>query len=201
MPNIVTAQELRDVLGVSVSLYSDAYLDQIIDSAELTILPMLTAYESAVTAYEIRNNQIFFTTQRVNDFVEGQNVIVANCGATANGTYTVLSRIATLGTELLSPYTFSAVKVTADTLTDIPVIPAGTATLSGSSAAQIYAGVAPIQSAILVVSVEIFQSVTAPGNMTNSVDFNPSPFVLGRSLQNRVIGLLSAYIDVETICQ
>jgi len=200
MPNIVTAQELRDVLGVSVSLYSDAYLDQIIDSAELTILPMLTAYESAVTSYVIRNNQIFFTTQRVNDFVEGQSVIVANCGATANGTYTVLSRIATLGTELLSPYTFSAVKVTADTLTVIPVIPAGTATLSGSSAAQIYAGVAPIQSAILVVSVEIFQSVTAPGNMTNSVDFNPSPFVLGRSLQNRVIGLLSAYIDVETIC-
>jgi len=31
--------------------------------------------------------------------------------------------------------------------------------------------------------------------------FNPSPFVLGRSLQNRVIGLLGAYLDVETMCQ
>jgi hypothetical protein len=201
MPSIVTADELRDVLGVSVSLFSDVYLDQIIDSAELTILPMLTAYESAVTSYDIKSNTIFFTTQRVNNFVEGQSVIVANCGATANGTYTVNSRIEALGSEILLPYTFSATKVTSDTLTVIPVIPAGTATLSGASAAEIYAGIAPIQSAILVVSVEIFQSVTAPGNMTNSVDFNPSPFVLGRSLQNRVIGLLSAYIDVETICQ
>jgi len=200
MPNIVTADELRSVLGVSDSLFSDAYLDQIIDSAELTILPMLTAYEFAVTGYVIRNNKIFFTTQRVNEFVEGQSVVVTNCGATANGTYTVDSRRPTFGTGLVSPYTFSATKVTADTLTVIPVIPAGKATLSGASAAEIYSGVAPVQSAILVVSVEIFQSVTAPGNMTNSVDFNPSPFVLGRSLQNRVIGLLSAYIDVETIC-
>ena len=194
MPSIVTADELRDVLGVSVSLFSDVYLDQIIDSAELTILPMLTAYESAVTSYYIKSNKIYFSTQRLNYFVEGQSVVVANSGATPNGTYTIDS-------EYKSPFIFSADKTASDTLTTIPIIPAGTATLSGASAAEIYAGIAPIQSAILVVSVEIFQSVTAPGNMTNSVDFNPSPFVLGRSLQNRVIGLLSAYIDVETICQ
>jgi hypothetical protein len=194
MPNIVTADELRAVLGVSDSLFSDVYLEQIIDSAELTILPMLTAYESAVTSYYIKDNKIVFSTQRINYFVEGQDVVVANCGATANGTYTI-------DNLYKSPFMFTATKVASDTLSIIPVIPAGTATLDGASAAEIYSGVAPIQSAILVVSVEIFQSVTAPGNMTNSVDFNPSPFVLGRSLQNRVIGLLSAYIDVETICQ
>jgi hypothetical protein len=48
MPNIVTADELRQVLGVSESLFSDEYLDSIIDSAEITILPMLTQYQSAV---------------------------------------------------------------------------------------------------------------------------------------------------------
>jgi len=37
--------------------------------------------------------------------------------------------------------------------------------------------------------------------MTNNVDFNPSPFVLGRSLQNRVIGLLNPFIDVEIFAQ
>jgi hypothetical protein len=73
--------------------------------------------------------------------------------------------------------------------------------LSGSSAAQLYANTPPIQTAILVVSTEIFQSVIAPGNMTNNVDFNPSPFVLGRSLQNRVISLLNPFIDVEIFAQ
>jgi hypothetical protein len=200
MPNIVTADELRAVLGVSDSLFDDAYLEQIIDSAELTILPMLTAYTSAVTTYEIKSNKIYFSTQRLNQFVEGQSVVVANCGATANGTYTVDNQVLDPFREY-DRFIFCADKTATDTATPIPVIPAGSATLSGSSAAEIYAGIAPIESAILVVSVEVFQSVTASGNMTASVDFNPSPFVLGRSLQNRVIGLLSAYIDVESICQ
>ena len=81
------------------------------------------------------------------------------------------------------------------------IIPAGSATLEGSSAAELYANVPPVKSAILVVSVEIFQSVTASGNMTTNENFNPSPFVLGRSLQSRIIGLLSPFIDVETMAQ
>jgi hypothetical protein len=161
---------------------------------------MLTAYTSAVTTYEIKSNKIYFSTQRLNQFVEGQSVVVANCGATANGTYTVDNQVLDPLREY-DRFIFCADKTATDTATPIPVIPAGSATLSGSSAAEIYAGIAPIESAILVVSVEVFQSVTASGNMTASVDFNPSPFVLGRSLQNRVIGLLSAYIDVESICQ
>ena len=51
MPSIVTAGQLRTVLGVSVSLYSDAYLEEIINTAEDVILPMLVANVSAVTAY------------------------------------------------------------------------------------------------------------------------------------------------------
>jgi hypothetical protein len=53
MPNIVTVDELRAVLGVSDSLYDDAYLEQIIDSAELTILPMLTGIYKR--GYYLRN--------------------------------------------------------------------------------------------------------------------------------------------------
>jgi len=52
-----------------------------------------------------------------------------------------------------------------------------------------------------VVSVEVFQSVTASGNMTTSENFNPQPFILGRSLQSRVVGLLSPFLDVETMAQ
>ena len=193
MPNIITAQQLRDVLGVSDSLYSDVYLDQIIDSAEQIILPMLTAYQSAIKAYSIIDGIIYFTTQRENYFVEGQDVVVTGLGA-VDDTYTIIPNNRGI-------FIFTADTIAADTDTVIPVIPAGVAVLDGSSAAELYADTPPIQSAILVVSTEIFQSVTAPGNMTNNVDFNPSPFVLGRSLQNRVISLLNPFIDVEIFAQ
>tara|TARA_R110000868_G_scaffold157521_2_gene384866 strand:+ start:3276 stop:3857 length:582 start_codon:yes stop_codon:yes gene_type:complete len=193
MPNIITAEQLRDVLGVSDSLYDDTYLDQIIDSAEQIILPMLTAYQSAIRAYVIIDNEIHFSTQRENYFVQGQDVVVTGLGA-LDDTYTVIP-------SNRGAFSFSANIVAANSDTVIPVIPAGVAVLDGSSAAELYATTPPIQSAILVVSTEIFQSVIAPGNMTNNVDFNPSPFVLGRSLQNRVISLLNPFIDVEIFAQ
>lgn len=191
MPNIITADELRAVLGVSDSLFSDAYLEQIIESAELTILPLLVAYQSAIPSYKIDGGIIYFATQRENFFVEGQSVVVTGLGA-LNATYTVDDKTKRL-------YEFSSTTAEADTATVIPVIPAGVAVLSGSSAAQLYATTPPVKSAILVVATEIFQSVTAPGNMSSDLNYNPSPFVLGRSLQSRVIGLLSNFLDVETI--
>jgi hypothetical protein len=44
MPSIITATELRSVLGVSSALYSDSYLNEIIDTAEGVILPMLVYF-------------------------------------------------------------------------------------------------------------------------------------------------------------
>jgi hypothetical protein len=190
---IVSAAELRAVLGVSESLFSDAYLEQIDSSAELTILPMLTANNNAIASYKILDGTITFNTIKRNNFVEGQDIIVTGLGA-VDATYTV-------DDKSYLPFSFCADTNLPDTATTIPVIPSGVAVLDGSSAAELYANAAPVHSAILVVSVEIFQSVTASGNMTSSIDQNPSPFVLGRSLQNRVIGLLSTYIDVETMAQ
>jgi len=192
MPNIITADELRTVLGVSESLYDDTYLDQIIASAELTILPLLTQYQYAVSTTRVKDGVAYFTTLRPCYFAVGQTVIVAGCGD-LDGEY-VISHHDT------NPFTFSATTNEADRVL-YTIIPAGSATLEGSSAAELYANVPPVKSAILVVSVEIFQSVTASGNMTTNENFNPSPFVLGRSLQSRVIGLLSPFIDVETMAQ
>jgi len=192
MPNIINADELRQVLGVSDSLYSDEYLDQIIDSAEGVILPLLTQYQSAIASYRIKDNVLFVTTIRPNYFVVGQGVDIAGCGA-IDENYTVTD-------HRIEPYGFSAAIVAADQI-ETPVIPAGTATLDGGSASVIYQGVAPIKSALLVVSTEIFQSITAAGGQIEGVDFAPTPYRMGRSLMNRVIGLLSPFIDVETICQ
>ena len=193
MPNIITADELRAVLGVSESLWSDEYLDQIIDSAELTILPLLTQYQSAIATTRISNGVVYCTTLRPCYFAVGQSVVVAGCGNVIDGTYDISN-------HSVNAFEFSFELAEADRVL-YTIIPAGTATLEGASAAELYANVPPVKSSILVVSVEIFQSVTASGNMTVSENFQPSPFVLGRSLQSRVIGLLSPFIDVETMAQ
>jgi hypothetical protein len=88
MPAIVTASQLRQILGVSVSLYSDAQLDSFIDSAEQTILPLLTQYQSSVTFANVTDSVIYFTTMRPNYFVPGQSVVVTGAG-TYSATYTV----------------------------------------------------------------------------------------------------------------
>jgi hypothetical protein len=191
--SIITVAELRQVLGVSDSLYDNPYLQQIIDSAEGVILPLLTQYQSAIASYRITDNVLYVTTIRPNYFVVGQGVDILGCGAGIDDNYTVTD-------DRIQAFSFTAALVAADQI-ETPVIPAGTATLDGGSAADIYTGVAPIKSALLVVSTEIFQSITAAGGQIEGVDFAPTPYRMGRSLMNRVIGLLSPFIDVETICQ
>jgi hypothetical protein len=190
---IVTATELRNILGVSVSLYSDAYLDTMIASAEGSIFPLLNGYQSAITGIEVVDSIAYYTTQRINYFVPGQVVEITGCGAAFNLTVTVSD-------DKILPYLFTTATAAPDQIFT-PIIPAGLANLDGSTITEIYQNVEPVRSAILVVSVEVFQSITAPGNTSAQVDFQPTPFVLGRSLQNRVVGLLAPFLDVETMCQ
>ena len=193
MPAIITVASLRQVLGVSVSLYSDAYLESIIDSAEQVILPLLTANQSAIAEVYLDDNVAYYVTQRPHYFVAGQTVVVSGVvpSAAFNGTITITDTIT-------DPYIFSADKVNADILIR-GVIPAGVAYLSGADAATLYASTDAVEQAVTIVSVEIFQSVVAPGGQIEGVDFTPSPYRMGRSLMNRVIGLISPYIDVETM--
>jgi hypothetical protein len=192
MPAIITVASLRTVLGVSVSLYSNDYLESIIDSAEQVILPLLTANQAAISEVYLTSNVAYYVTQRPHYFVEGQTVVAASIVPTTfNGTITITDSIT-------DPYIFSAALVNADI--DIRgVIPAGVAYLSGADAATLYASTDAVEQAVTIVSVEIFQSVVAPGGQIEGVDFTPSPFRMGRSLQNRVIGLLGNYIDVSTM--
>jgi hypothetical protein len=191
MPNIVTAAQLRQVLGVSIALYDDAYLNEIINTAEAVILPMLVANTSAVNAYKLDNNEAFFYTEREHHFVAGQSIIVAGLPAPFSATVTVVRAGA---------YYFTSA-ITNANVTLREIIPSGTATLSGYSAVNIYTGNDAIESAILAVSVEVFQSRVAAGGQIEGVDFSATPYRMGRSLTNRVSTLLMPYLDVETVCQ
>jgi hypothetical protein len=191
MPNIVTAAQLRQVLGVSVALYSDSYLNEIINTAEAVILPMLVANTSAVNAYKLDNNEAFYYTEREHHFVAGQSIIVAGLPSPLSATVTVVRAGA---------FYFTAAITNAD-ITLREIIPSGTATLSGYSAVNIYTGNDAIESAILAVSVEVFQSRVAAGGQIEGLDFTATPYRMGRSLTNRVSTLLMPYLDVETVCQ
>lgn len=188
MPTIITATELRNTLGVSSSLYSDAVLNDIIDTAEAVILPMLVTFSAPIQKVSLTDNVATFTTVNVHEFTEGQSVVITNCGSPFNGTRTIVD---------VTDYTFTAAITNANVI-EKNVIPSGLATLSGAST---YVGVSAVESAVLAVSVEVFQSRTAGGGAIEGVDFTPSPYKLGRSLFNRVVGLLGQYLDVEAMAQ
>ena len=192
MPAIVTASQLRTVLGVSTSLYSDSYLDEIIATAESVILPLLIANQVAVVDYKLESNVAYYYTQRAHHFVAGQSVVVAGLPAPFSATVTVSDKV--------TPYSFTAAITNAD-VTLRTSIPAGTATLAGYSAATLYADNDAIESAVLVVSVEVFQSRIAAGGQIEGVDFASTPYRMGKNLAARVSSLLSAYLDIESVCQ
>jgi len=213
MATIVTPAELRSVLGVSNSLYNDAYLTDVIDTAEAVILPMLVKYSSPIDVVALQDNIATYYVLGDNNFGVGQSVVITGVGAPFNGTFTILessnldydsfvlrsnSRIFLDGSYREFNGFFTVAITNAD-ITERKVIPSGLATLSGAST---YVGNSAVESAVLAVSVEVFQSRIAPGGQIEGIDFTQvSPYRLGRSLFNRVSGLLGAFIDTDSMVQ
>jgi hypothetical protein len=213
MATIVTVSELRSILGVSISLYNDAYLEDVIDTAESVILPMLVKYSSPIDVVALQDNIATYYVLGDNNFSVGQSVVVTGVGAPFNGTFTILessnldydsfvlrsnSRIFLDGSYREFNGFFTVAITNAD-ITERKVIPSGLATLSGAST---YVGNSAVESAVLAVSVEVFQSRIAPGGQIEGIDFTQvSPYRLGRSLFNRVSGLLGAFIDTDSMVQ
>ena len=189
MSAIVTASQLRSILGVSSSLYNDAYLDEIIDTAEGVILPMLTQNTTAIVSYKLTTNVAYFYVREPHTFVAGQSVVVTGLPAPFSATHTVLSS---------DDLYFTAALTNADVIIR-QIIPNGIATLSGYGAATFYIGNPNVESAILAVSVEVFQSRTAAGGQIEGVDFGVTPYRMGRSLTNRCIGLLGNLVDTRSM--
>ena len=184
--SLVTPSQLRAVLQVSSSLYSDAYLQKVIDTSELVILPLLVSYSSSVTDRRLASNVATLTTITPHNYIVGSSVVVSIGDAVFDGTKTVTA----IGTE----YEFSFAKTNADIVMNA-VIPNGLTYLSGYNAETIYASNPAVYEAIIVVSVEVFQSINAAGGQIEGVDFQPTPYRMGRSLLNRVIGILGKSLD------
>jgi hypothetical protein len=185
----------------------------VIDTAEAVILPMLVTYASPISRVELQDNIAYYTCLGENNFSEGQSVVITGCGTPFNGTFTILeSSNYDIDTYVMNSNSrvfvdgvyrdfngFFTVSITNADIDGRNVIPSGKATLSGAAT---YVGVSAVESAVLAVSVEVFQSRIAPGGQIEGIDFtNVSPYRLGRSLFNRVSGLLGAYIDTDSMVQ
>jgi hypothetical protein len=188
--SVVTASELRSVLGVTSALYSDAVLTDILDTAEQIIGPMLVQWSSPIDKHKSESatlTTIHTTTQH--KFYKGQTVKISGVEAHVNGNKTIA--------EILDEYTFTITTTGASIHTDFRnVIPAG---IAAENDLTQYDNVSAVESAILAISVDIFQSRIAPGGTQQALDYVPGPYRMGRSLMNRVIGLLGPYLDVESV--
>jgi hypothetical protein len=186
MPVIVTAAQLRAVLGVSSSLYNDAALDDIINTSEDAIGDFLVQHKVAIDYHrnETTTKAIIHTTSP-HKFYVGQSVVHTGVEAHINGSKTV--------TEIVDSYTYKITTTSSTAHTEFyAVIPNGIAAANDLSQ---YSGVDAIQEAVLQIAIDVFQSRLAAGGTQQALDYTPAPYRMGRTLLYKVTGLISKYID------
>jgi hypothetical protein len=191
MPVIVTAAQLRSVLGVSTSLYNDSALNEYIDAAEDALGDFLSQHSVAIVAHEATDNIITAYTDIKHQFYVGQQVNVTEThGHGYSGLKTVL--------EVPTDFSFIFVggninNLVADVEKHV-VIPNGKAVAVGQGL-DYYAAIPSVEKAVLALAVEIFQAILTTGGTAQALDFTPSPYRLGRTLLYKVTGLISKYLD------
>jgi hypothetical protein len=186
MPVLVTAAQLRAVLGVPNTLYDDTALNAIIDTAEDAIGDFLIQWKVGIDKhYSETATETTVHTTRPHKFYETQTVAISGVEAHVNGNKTI--------SAIVDDYTFRI------TTTGAPihqeyyhVIPNGIAAKNDLSQ---YDGLAAVEEAVLQVAIDVFQSRLAAGGTSQALDFTPGPFRMGRTLLYKVTGLISKYID------
>ena len=185
MPVLLTASELRAVLGVPVALYSDAQLDSIIETAEDAIGDFLVQHKVAIEAQrsESTTSTTLYATQP-HKFYVGQTVTIS--GVTGHNGSKVVA-------DIVDIYTFKITTTGATVHDDLRFqIPNGTASVNGLAQ---YNGVDAVEEAVLQISTDVFQSRLSISGTSQALDFTPAPYRMGRTLLYKVTGLISKYID------
>jgi hypothetical protein len=185
MPVLVTASELRAVLGVPVALYSDAQLDSIIETSEDAIGDFLVQHKVAIEAQRSESSTLttLYSTQP-HRFYAGQTITVS--GLTGHSGSKVVA-------DIVDTYTFKITTTGATVHDDLRFqIPNGIA--AANSLSQ-YNGVDAVEEAVLQIAVDVFQSRLAAGGTQQALDYTPAPYRMGRTLLYKVTGLISKYID------
>ena len=189
MAEIITAAELRSALNnVSSSLYSDAVLTEIIDTAESVVGNLLVQWNAPIDKHYTESATVTVLHSTKPHKLYATQVVTISGITGHNGSKTV--------SEIVDDFTFKITTAGATAHEWRNIIPNGLATVNGLSQ---YADVAPVESAVLTVSLDVFKARTSAGSTQQGLDFVPQPYILGRTIQNRIVGMLGAYIDVEAL--
>jgi hypothetical protein len=200
---LISLSEFKAVLGIG-SIYADAIVQAVADSAENIILSYLIFDDVAIQSVKLTNNIATFYCFE-NTFVTGQALTVTGCGSPFNGSRTVLesgygASFDGLPTILDTRYNnyqipfFTAAITNAD-ITERRIIPSGRAVLT--SQATLYDTTPEVREAAMAVACDIW--ITRTGTLgQQGVDFqSPAPYRLGRSMLTRVSGLLGKHLDTR----
>jgi hypothetical protein len=182
---IISISELKAVLGIG-SIYSDATVQQVADAASDIILSYLDFNRSSIVSVKLEDNVATFYTAEPHDFVVGSALTVSACGTVFNGSRTVTEHKAD---------SFKVAITNADVVAT-PLKPYGKAVLT--SQAALYDANSSVREACLALAVDIWE--TQKGTMgQQGVDFAPAPYRLGRSMLQRVMGLLGKDLDTNSL--
>ena len=200
---LINITDLKAVLGIG-SIYPDAQVQEIATAAEDVVLSFLDFNRSPIVEVRLVNNVATYATASPHDFVVGQTVTIAGCGTPFNGNKTITTVNQPNSSFFISDnavmtsgrsYVFTAAVTNAD-ITPIPIKPYGQALLT--SQAALYDANPRVRTATMAIAVDIFE--TNKGTMgQQGVDFAPAPYRLGRSMLQRVIGLLGGNVDTNSM--
>jgi hypothetical protein len=200
---LISLSEFKAVLGIG-SIYSDAIVQAVADSAENIILSYLIFDDVAIQSVKLKDNVATFYCFE-NTFVTGQALTVTGCGSPFDGSRTVLesgygasfdglpSILDTRYNNYQIPF-FTAAITNAD-ISERKIIPVGRAVLT--SQATLYDTTPEVREAAMAVACDIW--ITRTGTLgQQGVDFqSPAPYRLGRSMLTRVSGLLGKHLDTR----
>ena len=210
---MVTEAELRSNLGIG-TLYSSATVEECCQSAEDLVGAYLWHNDAPVVGSSISNNVATLVLANPGIFVTGQSIVVSNCGATYNGTYTLTGSFpgttvpASIGTAFWSTYAFSSypngysiiqyAKTAADDNFHF-IKPDGRA-LGPEHKAQAYTATPAIREAAMIVAVDIWQSRQVSQTGGVGMDgITASPYRMGYQLINRIRGLIQPYSSPNSL--
>lgn len=179
----VTVAQLKATIGTG-SLYSDADLQNICDSADAIIDSYLPHnWKTVVYAEHDTNGTATLWTQDPHLLQVGATINVERVHDHLNGSHVI--------TEVPTSYSLKYTVAHIEDHAKWAVIPSGK--IIGEEATD-WTEFDAICMAALLIAVDIFQAKTAPSGGAVAVDFQPSPYKMGMSLLSRVKGLLAPYM-------
>lgn len=180
---MVTVTELKAVLGVG-NLYPDADLQQVCTAADAVVRSYLANNTAQAAAYARSNNVGYVYSATPHGYVVGQSVTIADVATGLNGAQSITDT----GT-----YYVAFANAGAD-IEQTPLRPYGSIVGPTSFNPDT---VPACKEAALTLAVDMWQNRTAPGGQPTAVDFTPSPYRMGRTMVQRVMGLLAPYLDMR----